>query len=396
VTDPATLRETRVRARTFASRLEDVAEEFVGRDEVMRVLGLATLCREHVLLIGPPGTAKTLLVDKFRRMLDVCYFSYLLTRFTEPAELFGPMDIEEFRKNKVFRIHTAGMLPEAQLAFLDEIFQGSSAILNTLLTLINERKFHNGSDVTDVPLLTMLGSTNELPDDPVLAAFSDRFLLRIRLSYVSSEEIEQVLNAGWKLEREQAAMEVAPGNANRNEVRFNLSHLQALQREVTRIDLSPVREHLARMISVLRNREGVALSDRRAVKAQKLIAASALLDARRTADDRDLGVLAYLWTRDNDEETIRRVLAEHEVPVGVRLRQQRSRAAIMREANTLAGQSGTREELRAEINRLHELSLEAKRDHPDDAALLTKIKYARNKAMAALRRRFEEGMLLDV
>lgn len=395
MTDAAAMREqTRLRARTFASRLDEVAEEFVGRDEVMHVLGLATLCREHVLLIGPPGTAKTLLVDKFRRMLDVRYFSYLLTRFTEPAELFGPMDIDEFR-NKAFRINTSDMLPEAELAFLDEVFQGSSAILNTLLTLINERRFHNGSQTKDVPLLTMLGSTNELPDDPVLAAFGDRFLLRIRLDYVASHEIEKVLNVGWKHERDQAAM-AAGAQVDANEARFNLSHLQELQQEVTRIDLAPVREQLAKMINVLRNREGVALSDRRAVKAQKLVAASALLEARQAAEPRDLGVLAYLWTRDTDEETIRRVLTDHEVPVGIQPRQQRSRAAILREVNALPGQAGTREELRAQLERLRDLAVEARHDHPDDDALLTKIKDAQNEAMTALGDRFEEGTVLHV
>ena len=393
------LRQTRYRARTFASRLEDIAEDFVGRDEVTRVLGLATLCREHVLLIGPPGTAKTLLVDKFRRMLDVQYFSYLLTRFTEPAELFGPMDVELFRDKSAFRIKTDGMLPTAHLAFLDEVFQGSSAILNTLLTVINERKFHNGPVVTDVPLLTMLGSTNESPDDPVLAAFSDRFLLRTRLNYVGQDEIERVLQVGWRHEQKQAAVESPGGLEDPDEVRFGLEELQALQQEVTRIDLAPVRKTLARIVDLLRNREGVVLSDRRAVKAQKLIAASALLDARQAAEVRDLGVLAYLWTRDSDEETIRRILAEHDIPVDTRLRPTRDSAAIKAELNRLTaatGEPGTREEMRARVTRLHELSREAKQDHPDDVSLLSQIKDAHNKAIVALRNHFEEGTVLHV
>lgn len=397
MTDPAArLKETRLRARRFASRLDKLAAEFVGRDEVIRVLGLATLCREHVLLIGPPGTAKTLLVDRFCRMLDVQhYFSYLLTRFTEPPELFGPMDVEQFR-NKAFRIHTANMLPEAELAFLDEVFQGSSAILNTLLTLINERKFHNGPEIIDVPLLTLLGSTNELPDDPVLAAFGDRFLLRIRLDYVAQDEIGQVLDIGWKHERDQAAAMAAPGGyEDPDEVRFDLSDLKALQQEVTRINLSPVHRQLATMIHVLRNREGVMLSDRRAVKAQKLIAASALLEARQAAEPSDLGVLSYLWTRDADEETIRHVLAQNEVPVGVQLRGQRNRAAILLEVNTISGQDGTRAELHALVERLHALTLEAKHDHPDDTELLTRINDAHHEAMTALRDR-EEGTMLHV
>jgi MoxR-like ATPase len=397
VTDPAErLRQTRLRARTFASRLEEIAEDFVDRDEVMRVLGLATLCREHVLLIGPPGTAKTLLVDKFRRMLDVQYFSYLLTRFTEPAEIFGPMDVRHFRRG-TFRINTDGMLPQAHLAFLDEVFQGSSAILNSLLTLINERRFHNGPEVVDVPLLSLLGSTNELPDDVTLAAFSDRFLLRVRLDYVGPDQIDQVLTVGWGHERDQAAAESADGIADAGEARFGLDELKALQREVTRIDLGPVREQLTQTLRVLRHREGVVMSDRRAVKAQKLIAASALLDARPAAELRDLSVLSYLWTRQSDEDTIRRVLAELDVPMETRPRQRRDTAAIRRELNRLgAAEPGTRAESRERVRRLHELSLEAARDHRDDASLVSDIKDAHGKAVTALRDRFEEGTMLHV
>ena len=397
--DPAErLRQTRLRARTFARRLEEIAEDFVGRNEVVRVLGLATLCREHVLLIGPPGTAKTLLVDRYRRMLDVQYFSYLLTRFTEPAELFGPMDVQLFRQSSTFRINTAGMLPEAHLAFLDEVFQGSSAILNTLLTLINERRFHNGPEAREVPLLTLIGSTNDPPDDPVLVGFSDRFLLRTRLDYVGPDQITKVLAVGWDHERHQATIDAPNEPLDANEVRFGLEELRALQREVTRIDLEPVREDLAQIISVLRNREGVVLSDRRAVKAQKLIAAAALLDARQVAERIDLGVLAYLWTRNNDEETIRRVLAEHDLPVGAELHQQRNRATIIRNLARLTdgSEADSREELRERVQGLHDLSREARRDHPDDSQLLAQIKDSYNQAVTALRDRFEEGTVLHV
>ena len=165
---------TRQKARTFATRLAEVKNDLVGRDEVVDLVALATLCREHVLLVGPPGTAKTLLIDRFRRLLDARYFTYLLTRFTEPAELFGPLDVPVFQQEGRYRINTSGMLPEAEIAFLDEIFQGSSAILNSLLTLVNERRYSNGSEVHEAALVTLIGSSNEIPRDPLLAAFSDR------------------------------------------------------------------------------------------------------------------------------------------------------------------------------------------------------------------------------
>jgi MoxR-like ATPase len=385
-------RQIRLTARTFASRLEDIAEDFVGRDEVVRVLGLATLCREHVLLIGPPGTAKTSLLDRFRRMLDVRYFGYLLTRFTEPAELFGPMDVSLFQQRSVFRVNTKGMLPEAHLAFLDEVFQGSSAILNTLLTLINERTFHNGEEIQRTPLLTVLGSTNELPDDPVLAAFSDRFLLRCNLDYVSPDQIEEVLGLGWKHEREAILADTADVPLDTNLARFHLADLTVLQHAVTRIDVSEVRGQLAQVVRTLRS-EGVVFSDRRAVKAQKLIAASALLGARTEAVTADLSVLAYLWTRQEDRTTVGRVLADHNVPVDERLRQHRDPAALVLDLNQVSSVDGpgTREALRERVRLLHRLSVEARQDHAAETDLQSRIKQAYQTALTALQEHENEG-----
>ena len=385
-------RDTRFQARTYAERLLEVADEFVGRDEVIRVVGLAALCREHVLLIGPPGTAKTSLLERFRRVLDVRYFGYLLSRFTEPAELFGPIDVRRFQAESVFHVNTAGMLPEAHVAFLDEVFQGSSAILNTLLTLINERTFHNGAQIEPASLLTMLGSTNELPTDPVLAAFSDRFLLRCTLDYVTPDEIEDVLSIGWRHEQQAAVRDIDPDVADANLARFSLTELQHLQREVVNTDVSGVRGQLATVIRVLRS-EGVEISDRRAVKAQKLIAGSALLAARQAAVKEDLSVLAYLWTKPGDDATIRRVLADHDVPAGRPLRQKRDASALELELAQLTAANGNsgREERRARVTRLFRLSQEAERDQPDSSDLRDRIQRAYTAALEDLQADPEGG-----
>lgn len=385
-------RDLRFQARTFAERLKDVAEEFVGRDEVVRVLGLATLCREHVLLVGPPGTAKTSLLDRFRRTLDVNYFGYLLSRFTEPAELFGTIDVQKFQTESIFRVNTEGMLPQAHIAFLDEVFQGSSAILNTLLTLINERTFHNGSTIEQANLLTVLGSTNELPTDPSLAAFSDRFLLRCTLDYVHPDEVEDVLAIGWRNEQRATDREIAPHLVDADLIRFSLDQLRYLQRAVVDVGLDRIRPELATLIRTLRQ-EGVELSDRRAVKSQKLVAASALLAAREQATLDDLGVLVYLWTKPGDDETIRRVLEDLDIPVTQPLYQARDSSALALDLArlTVDGHGLTLDDRRGRVVRLHRLSREADRDHPDDADLRRKVKDAYRACLESLRTSRLEG-----
>ena len=152
-----------------------LAARYVGRQHVLELLQLAVVCREHVLLIGSPGTAKTDIALRFAQSIGARPFRYLLTRFTEPAELFGPLNVELFGKGE-YRLNTRGMLPDAEIVVLDEVFHGSSAILNTLLAMINDRCFHNGPREEPVPLFSVIGTTNQIPDDPGLAAFTDRFL----------------------------------------------------------------------------------------------------------------------------------------------------------------------------------------------------------------------------
>lgn len=392
MTDAAThARRIRLQARTYQARLDDVAADFVGRDEVVRVVGLAILSQEHVLLVGPPGTAKTSLLDGFSRVLDVRYFPYLLTRFTEPAELFGPMDVKAFQEESRFRLNTDGMLPRAHLAFLDEVFQGSSAILNSLLMLMNERRFHNGSWTERADLLTLLGSTNELPDDPVLAAFSDRFLLRVGIDYVGNDQVDDLLIAGWRRERRSIAGTTGPDDADL--ARLSLAELGELQAEVAQVDVGAVRRELGDIVRTLR-REGVTFSDRRAVKAQKLIAASALLDARTCAERKDLGVLVYLWTRPGDDITVRRILADYDVAVDGGQHRARSAAALRLDLTEFTapqyGQPG-REHLREQVRLLHRLSQEAQEDHPLDTELHARIDEAHTAAIEALRQHEQTG-----
>jgi MoxR-like ATPase len=392
--------KVRTLALTFAEQLDAIEESFVGRREVVRLLGIGALCQEHVLVLGPPGTAKTRLVDRFCRMLDTRPFTYLLTRFTEPSEIFGPIDVKSFTEESRYQVSTEGMLPRARVAFLDEIFQGSSAILNTLLTLINERTFHDGRPGSDgsTPLITLVGSSNDIPNDPVLAAFSDRFLLRCRVRYVTPDQLEDVLLLGWKDEQERIRAAATPAGldtASRFQVTISADALRTLQQQVALIELSPVYGTYLEILRAVRG-AGIKFSDRRAVKAQKVFAASALLRGHPEADLEDLGWLANLWTDEADEESLRRIVAEHGVPV----EDPESRARELHDIIDVAlatvsarlGQVVTEQELRALGREAQQLASELRRDHPmtDGASqdALTKVQAVQKEILTVLRERY--------
>ena len=158
------------RAKRFRQVAESLEKQFLGKSEVVRLLLIAVVAREHAVLIGPPGTAKSALLRTLATLLDARYFEYLLTRFTEPNELFGPVDIAAFREG-TYRRRTEGMLPEAEIVFLDEVFNSNSAILNALLSLLNERRFTSGGQVLECPLISVFGASNEVATaEPVSSA----------------------------------------------------------------------------------------------------------------------------------------------------------------------------------------------------------------------------------
>src|SRR5688500_6870181 len=195
-------------ASSLSHRLSQLAHtleaRFLGKEEVIRLLLISVIAGEHAVLIGPPGTAKSALLRTFARMLQANYFEYLLTRFTEPNEIFGPVDIAAFREGRYQR-RTQGMLPEAEIVFLDEVFKSNSAILNALLTLLNERRFMVGGQTMRVPLLSAFGASNEVPSDETLNAIYDRFILRIRSDNLDAYHFQDLLQKGLQNEIMQLA-----------------------------------------------------------------------------------------------------------------------------------------------------------------------------------------------
>ena len=275
------------------SVLSYVKAAFIGKDDIVDLLGICLLARENAFILGPPGTAKSAIT----RMLCDCFeggknFEYLLTRFTEPNEIFGPFDIRKLKDGELVT-NTEGMLPEASLVFLDEIFNANSAILNSLLMALNEKIFRRGKETKKLPALMFVGASNLLPEDEALHALLDRFLIRVKSDYVDPDRLEEVLIAGWTLKTQ--SQETPP--------KISAAAIQQLQLECNRVDLSGIRKQYVDLVHSLRN-SGIKVSDRRAVKIQNLIAASALICKRSEANATDFWVLKYIWDTEEQIEIL--------------------------------------------------------------------------------------------
>ncbi|MEJ7731016.1 MAG: AAA family ATPase [Polyangiaceae bacterium] len=277
------------RLRLLAGTLE---RQFLGKDEIIRLLMIAVVAGEHCVLLGPPGTAKSALIRSLAELMQARYFEYLLTRFTEPNEIFGPVDIAAFREG-TYRRNTAGMLPEAELVFLDEVFKSNSAILNALLTLLNERKFTSGGQILRVPLISVFAASNEVPGDETLNAIFDRFLLRVHSDNLDAYHFTELLQRGVAHEIRQMAQEpLRPVVAARE--------LAELGRSFgSRMNFSDAFLSAYKGLVIQIRAEGISLSDRRVVKMLKLFAASAYLDGRAQTDASDFFVLKHVWNNED-------------------------------------------------------------------------------------------------
>ena len=262
--------------------LEPIKQTLIGKDEIIEVLGVALVAGENVFLLGPPGTAKSALVQELAARLSGRSFDYLLTRFTEPSELFGPFDLRRLRDGDLVT-NTEGMLPEADFVFLDEIMNANSAVLNSLLLTLNERIFRRGRETQPLPMLLAIGASNRLPEDDALAALYDRFLFRVTCENVEEQQLAEVLRAGWKRE-----------HSDTSQTQIQIEGIRKLQQALRDVSLAQTQTAYLDLISRLRD-AGLAISDRRAVKLQRAIAASAIVCGRQVAQVSDLWVLRYIW-----------------------------------------------------------------------------------------------------
>ncbi len=294
----------------FQAMETEICGHLLGHDEAVRIACLALLSRQHLVLLGPPGTGKSYLMELLAERIapatggGLSTFVYLMTRQTKPDELFGPVSVQGLKHDQYRRV-TSSMLPEVELAFLDEVVKSNSAILNSLLTLMNERKFDNGGVRHSVPLISLFGASNEMPQGDDLGALFDRFLLRGIMEYVDAPTFRKILRL--------PIMRPAPS--------VTIQHTDLITLQQTAASL-PIPDSLLDAFDQLRTdltNRGIVASDRRWRQLLGLLRANALLEGRGVVEEDDLIILKHtLWQTPEQRQEIGRMAAKLANPLNAR------------------------------------------------------------------------------
>jgi MoxR-like ATPase len=272
---------------------KELKARMIERDDEIETTMTAMVAGEHVLFVGPPGTGKSMLCDAVSELLDGPRFSYLMTKFTAPEEVFGPVSLKGLQNDQYVRI-TTGKLPEAEVVFLDEIFKSSSAILNTLLKALNERTYDAGNGAAAIPMQICVAASNEWPTgegQQELGALFDRFLLRRTVKPIATADGRRRL----RFDRAKPAPLT---------VKLTAAELEAARAEAAALPWSD--EAMDAYDSIVRelNREGIFPGDRRERKAVGVVQAAAWLAGATEVEKDHLQVLAdVLWDAPEEQPT---------------------------------------------------------------------------------------------
>ncbi len=312
--DDLSLAELQQEADAIRKRInrfrQSLGRFFVDKQDIIDLMVVAAIAQEPLLIVGQPGTAKSDLVLKFKDALGLGegdYFEYMLTRFTEPSEIIGAIDIKELRDGRYIR-RKAGKLPTARLVFLDEIFKSNSAILNILLTIINEKKFYQDGAPEPVPLRILFAATNEVPEQGELAALKDRFVLKIQSQSVQEKHFQELIDSGLASEAYKGLNQKpwVEGHCNLDDflkanryltLLFARKQSNARGEDQNDRDVffpTEVFQLFQRLVKTLTREDQIFISDRKLVKLYKLFRVRAWLLSGGTVSKDDLKLLAYL------------------------------------------------------------------------------------------------------
>ncbi len=275
---------------------------FLDRDEIITGVLTALLAREHVLLLGVPGTAKSGLARALCESLAASnFFRVLFSKFTVPEEILGPVSLSGLQRDE-YRRSVGGYLPEAHVAFLDEIYKANSAILNALLTALNEREFMQNGVPTPIPLQTAIGASNEFPEDSSLEALHDRFMVRYWVPNLQSDsDREKLLASDFK-----------PSTG----ATITLDDLTLCQKEVEQVIVPTTIRKTCIDIWRQMDDEGITSSDRRWRKAMRLLQSYAYLEGCDEVDEDHLDILnACMWRELKQRDTLSGIIAAQANPL---------------------------------------------------------------------------------
>jgi MoxR-like ATPase len=292
------------------TRIENVLNgKILERKREIETAVTALIANKHHCQIGPPGIGKTFLVDELHKLItDARYFRWLMTRFTTPEEVFGPVSLKELENDHYVR-HTAGKLPESDVAFLDEIFKANSSILNSFLTIMNEGLFfNNGAPMQCHPII--FAGSNEHPKDAELAAMWDRVTFRHLVKGLASNGSRKKM---LKARATRAAQTVTI------EPVITWAEIGAAQQAATKVDIPDVvLDSLIELWGKLRA-EGIEPTDRRYNDCIPIIQATAFRAGRSVADVEDMRLLRYvLWTEFSQQKTVEKFILELANPLDVK------------------------------------------------------------------------------
>jgi MoxR-like ATPase len=304
---------------------------FLEREEVIDGLLASVITKQNTFLFGLPGTGKSELVRAVSGGFEGSkYFGYLLSPTTDPSELFGPVAISKLLKDEYTR-DVEGYLPSANIAFLDELFRGSSAVLNSLLTILNERTFNNGKEIMHTPIQSIVAATNSFPQEESLQAFCDRFLFRPTVEPLRKPTSRRLLDL-WAL-----------GLKKRPVVKSGLTykHLEELQESVNEIKITDeFLDKFSQVFDLLASR-GITISDRRRVQILKFIKGWAIVQGDDTvyADHLHRSLVHIIYQNVDDISVIKEVL-QQAVPTAERMLTDIKRAlsGLINEFNSINAQ----------------------------------------------------------